>query len=450
MGTCACPSRILSTIIDCECVSQSQNKIDAPFFVRKNCVIAEGNGCNSLKVVLDTLGCKLNQAESESLTWKLAAAGHRVVVDVREADVYVLNTCTVTAAADAKARQRLSSVHHRNPRAMIVVTGCYAERDAPTVAALPGVGFVVSNRDKSDILSVIEKHSSHERVRLSGKPWPEALRTRAFVKVQDGCSGNCAYCIVPRVRPNETSIPVENVLCEISQRLANGVKEIVLTGTEVGAYRSGPATLHGLLKRVLAETRAARIRLSSLQPSEISTELLSLWTDRRLCPHFHLSLQSGSDATLRSMRRRYSVEQYSSAVARIRSALPDAAISTDVIVGFPGETEEMFEESLRTCREMQFARIHVFPFSPRPRTEAASLPGRVDERTKRLRMARMLSLARESAETFRSAFKGKTRSVLWEQRDSKGRWTGFTDNYISVNCEAVGNLENTIADFCLD
>jgi threonylcarbamoyladenosine tRNA methylthiotransferase MtaB len=193
-----------------------------------------------------------------------------------------------------------------------------------------------------------------------------------------------------------------------------------------------------------------RLRLSSLQPAEISDDLLSLWTDRRLCPHFHLSIQSGSDSILRSMRRRYSVRQYVEAVARVRRAVPDVAITTDVIVGFPGETDDMFEESYRICREVKFAKIHVFPYSARPGTEAASLSGMIDEKTKHGRMAKMLSLADDSALSFRTSFRGRARSVLWEQRDSNNLWSGFTDNYIPVKRWTTADISNTLTPFVVD
>jgi threonylcarbamoyladenosine tRNA methylthiotransferase MtaB len=409
-----------------------------------------------MKVFLETLGCKLNQAETESLTWQLAASGHEVVSDVGEADVYILNTCTVTTAADAKVRRRLRATHQRNPHAFVVATGCYAQREPDALAAVPGVGLVVSNTDKSRLPALLNELVGGACASVAGDPArqgrgipPGAIRTRSFLKVQDGCHGACAYCIVPTVRPEERSVPADRVLAEVRHRLARGIQEIVVTGTEVGAYAGGERNLEGLLGGILSGTPIPRLRLSSLQPQEISPGLLALWKDPRLCPHFHLSVQSGSDAMLRAMRRRYSLADFVRSVSLVREMAPQAAITTDIIVGFPGETDSMFEESLRLCQELHFARIHVFPFSPRPGTAAASLPGRVDDQVKRARRERMLSLAQESTRKFREAFQGVTRAVLWERRDASGAWTGFTDNYIPVTLRSVENLENRITPFTL-
>ena len=400
-----------------------------------------------MKVALDTLGCKLNQAETELLARRLEQAGHEVVAAVEQADVYVLNTCTVTATADAKSRHLLRMAHRRNPAARLVAAGCYADRAADTLGRLPGVYLVVGNVQKDDLprlLTALDPRTSASSAdRSTG-------RTRAFIKVQDGCTARCAYCIVPQVRGPEKSVPLDQVLTEVKAREAEGFKEVVLTGTEVGSYRDGETRLNELLGAVLNETQIPRIRLSSLQPPEITPDLIGLWHDQRLCPHFHLSLQSGCDGTLRRMRRRYSAADYRAAVALIRRALPDAAITTDVIVGFPGETADEFEASLDFCRRHDFARIHVFPFSARPDTEAAGMPDQVDEKTKRARTNEMLRLARESAASFKRRFTGQNRPVLWEQRNARGLWTGLTDNYIPVTLRSEEDLTNRITEFRLE
>ncbi len=397
-----------------------------------------------MKIALDTLGCKLNQAETEALARRLAQAGHEVVTTVEQADVYVLNTCTVTATADAKSRHLLRMAHRRNPAACLVAAGCYANRAADALGRLPGVYLVVGNEQKDDLPRMLE-----EGARAAAMLRPTG-RTRAFIKVQDGCSARCSYCIVPQVRGPEKSVPLAQVLAEMKVRDTEGFQEVVLTGTEVGSYRNGETEISDLLQAVLNETRVPRIRLSSLQPPEVTTDLIGLWRNPRLCHHFHLSLQSGSDATLRRMRRRYTVADYRAAVELIRSVMPDAAITTDVIAGFPGEINEEFQASLEICRELRFARIHVFPFSPRPGTEAASLPHQVDEKTKRTRAGEMLQLARESAASFRRSFAGEVRPVLWEQRNARGLWTGLTDNYIPVILRSEEDLTNRITEFRLE
>jgi threonylcarbamoyladenosine tRNA methylthiotransferase MtaB len=397
-----------------------------------------------MKVTLDTLGCKLNQAETELLARQLTEAGYEVVRRVDDADVYILNTCTVTHTADAKSRHRLRLAHHRNPGALVVATGCYAQREPEKLGRIEGVNLVISNDKKMELPRLLEKAGGRSTSSdLTDNPSP-SLRTRAFVKIQDGCNSYCAYCIVPLVRGREKNLPATQVVAEVGQRVADSYKEVVLTGTKVGSYRDNSTSLKELLKRILAETDIPRLRLSSLQPQEISPELIGLWHDERLCPHFHLSLQSGSDPMLRRMKRRYSVSEYQKAVSLIRHLLPDAAITTDVITGFPGETTEEFQESYKICRDQEFARIHIFPYSPRPGTEATQLPGKVSENVKRERSQQMLELAQESARNFKQRFIGQTRSVLWERQDSKGVWSGLTDNYIPVQTKSSDDLTNRI------
>jgi threonylcarbamoyladenosine tRNA methylthiotransferase MtaB len=269
-------------------------------------------------------------------------------------------------------------------------------------------------------------------------------RTRTFVKVQDGCNTPCSYCIVPLVRGRETSLPVNDVISEVIERVAEGYQEVVLTGTKIGKYQHEGTHLKALLERILAETGVPRLRISSLQPREVSPGLLHLWADDRLCSHLHLSLQSGSDPVLARMNRRYDTAEYKRAVFLIRKNVPDAAITTDVIVGFPGETDNEFEESYRFCQRMEFARIHVFPFSARSGTVAAQIPDQVDSETKKRRSDTMLTLAKESSQNFRQRFSGRTMTVLWEQRTGEGIWSGVTGNYLRVFTESKEDLSNRL------
>ena len=249
---------------------------------------------------------------------------------------------------------------------------------------------------------------------------------------------------MPLVRGRQKSLPVAQVVAEVRHRVANGGKEVVLTGTNAGAYDYDGFNLRGLLENILAETNVIRLRLSSLQPQEISPELLGLWGDSRLCPHFHLSLQSGSDQVLNRMKRHYCVSDYQGAVSLIRAQVPDAAITTDIITGFPGETEEEFEGSYNFCREMGFARVHVFPYSPRSGTRAYYLPDQTSEKTRKQRSQKMLALARESTQNFRQRFLGKIRPVLWEKQSDDGVWSGLTDNYIRVHTRSAEDLTNKL------
>jgi len=405
------------------------------------------NKTERTRVALDSLGCKLNQAEVEFLAKQLTEAGYRLVATVDEADVYILNTCTVTHIADRKSRHLLRLAHRRNPDALVVATGCYAQRAPQELAQIEWVSLVLDNRQKPHLLRLLE-----ESGRL-GSPAPAggdlatnyhpALRTRAFIKVQDGCNSFCAYCIVPLVRGGEKSVSVDLVVAQVEHRIADGDKEVVLTGTKIGSYKSDGVNLKGLLEHILAETDITRLRLSSLQPQEISPELIGLWRDKRLCRHFHLSLQSGSDKMLDRMKRRYSVSDYQEAVALIRALVAGAAITTDVIVGFPGETEAEFEESYNFCRCMGFARIHIFPYSPRQGTEAARMLHKVSDKVKKERGQKMLALAKESAQNFSQRFLGETMPVLWEKQ-SDNIWSGLTDNYIKVYTKSDKDLTNQL------
>jgi len=401
-----------------------------------------------MKITLETLGCKLNQAETELLAREFIGAGHELISRVSEADIYVLNTCTVTHTADSKSRHRLRQAHRRNPDTLIIVTGCYAQRACQELARIDGVNLVVNNDDKGQLLRIIEEARAHSPAAHPengiGKPPPTATRTRTFIKVQDGCNTRCSYCIVPLVRSRETSLPVNEIITEINRRVVDGYQEVVLTGTKIGTYHYEQIDLTGLLERILVETGIPRLRLSSLQPQEISTGLLSLWADDRLCPHFHLSLQSGSDPVLAFMKRRYRTTDYEQAVSLIRGNVPDVAITTDVIVGFPGETDEEFEKSYRFCQRMEFARIHIFPFSPRSGTEAARMSAQIDAKTKKQRSDSMLTLAEESARNFRRHFSGRTMTVLWEQRTGEDIWSGVTGNYIRVFTRSEEDLRNQL------
>jgi threonylcarbamoyladenosine tRNA methylthiotransferase MtaB len=389
---------------------------------------------------LDTLGCKLNQAETESLARQLARAGYMVAAPGGDFDVYVLNTCTVTATADAKSRQLLRQAHRRCPDAALLVIGCYAERAVGAIEKLPGVKLVLPNSQK-DGLALRLSALGYE-----GGDASEAsnLRTRAFVKAQQGCGNYCAYCIVPYVRGPENSRPAAEVVADVAALAASGYKEVVLTGTEVGAYSYKGIDLRGLLERILAETGIARLRLSSLQPPEVAPSLLALWRDTRLCPHFHLSLQSGSDSVLRRMNRRYDTAAYRDAVERIRRAAPDAAITTDVITGFPGETDTEFQDSYDFIKAMGFARIHVFSYTPRPGTKAADMANQVADGVKKERSSRLMALGQEAARAFRSRFVGAALEVLWEQ-EKDGVWSGYTGNYMRVYARSVEDLTNRIS-----
>jgi len=396
------------------------------------------------RVALLTLGCKLNQAESEAIAAEFAARGCCVVDRPAGADAVVINTCSVTHVADRKSRHLLRLARRLAPGVPVIVTGCYPETAGAGAACALGADLVVANQDKALLVHRLLGDARRARAGASGT----GLRTRAFVKVQEGCNDVCAFCIVPRTRGREHSRPPAVVVEDVRRREAEGAQEVVLTGTQLGAYgRDGGPRLAELIAAVLAGTGIPRIRVSSLQPQDLSPALLSLWQDPRLCRHFHIALQSGSDPVLARMRRRYDTAAYARALDRIREAVPDAAITTDVIAGFPGETDAEFEETIAFCRRAEFAAIHVFPYSQRSGTVAAKMPQQVPALVRRERTQRLLALAAESARRYRERFLGRVEHVLWERCRNSGAiplWEGLTDTYLRVTAPCERDLHNRL------
>ena len=382
-----------------------------------------------------TMGCKLNQSDSQALARQFVASGYELVEPHQPADVIIVNTCSVTQVADRKARHLIRQMRRKNPHALLVATGCYAQRAPQELQLMPEVDRVVGNRDKTRMLELLGIVKYEKRIDLVHPP----SRTRAMVKIQEGCNQVCAFCIVPRVRGRERSRPIEEVVKEVQGLVCEGYREVVLTGTQIGSYyndiseKPGRPPLEVLVERILEETGIQRLRISSLQPQDVTPGLMNLLAQGRLCRHLHVPLQSGSDSVLRSMRRRYTTQLYREVASRLRELAPELALTTDILVGFPGESAREFEEGYRFCEEMGFVAMHVFPYSLRPGTTGAFLPSHVDARTKRLRIEQMIGLARASSEGFRRRFLGRTLEVLWEERKTvQGlpAWSGLTDNYI--------------------
>lgn len=402
-----------------------------------------------MRVAFYTLGCKLNQAETEALASQFSQSGFQLVPPNDEADVYIANTCTVTHIADRKSRHWLRLARRRNPQALIVATGCYAQRCRQDLACL--ADLVVDNTEKENLLAFMQTLSLKGRGSGEGETNQSqgaaaVVRTRSLIKIQDGCHGPCTYCIVPKVRPREYSLPPSQIIDEVKRKVALGYKEVVLTGTKVGSYEDAGTDLEKLIQSILRDTGIQRLHLSSLQPSEISSELLTLWQDERLCRHFHLALQSGSETVLQRMKRSYSVDEYCRTVKLIREKTPDAAITTDIMVGFPGESDEESEQSYSFCQQAGFANIHVFPFSPRPETAAVRMPRQIKDKVKQERNQRMLELSRSCRRRFCEQFLGQTLPVLWEQETEPGSgiYSGLTSNYIRVFAHSAKSLSNEI------
>jgi threonylcarbamoyladenosine tRNA methylthiotransferase MtaB len=412
----------------------------------------------------------LNQSEIEALGRGFVQAGYQWVQACEEADLCVVNTCTVTQAADSTSRKVIRQLRRANPTAQLIVTGCYAEMCPQEIEAIGGVDVIVGNEDKERLVELagrlvdwetgksvdsetrkfVIRDSDNTNLRIyesTNLPVYQLGHTRAFVKIQDGCNNRCAYCIVSLARGRERSRPGGEILAEIEALVAAGCKEVVLTGVHIGGYGRDLGTgLGQLVEDILVKTAVPRLRLSSIEPWDLEPSLLPLWENPRLCRHLHLPLQSGCDATLQRMGRRYTTSQYADLVATARRSIPDLAITTDVIVGFPDETAEEFAASLSFVEKMEFARTHVFKYSARPGTAAAEMPHQVPFAEKKERSEAMLELARENSQRFWQEFVGRKMEVLWESRckDDRQAWSGLTDNYIRVMTSSELNLGNTI------
>lgn len=395
-----------------------------------------------MRVRLETLGCRLNIGEMESLAAQLAAAGHRIVGPGDPADLCVLNTCTVTAAAAKKSRHMLRRLRRDNSSAVLVVTGCWSQLD-PDAARATGAELIVPNEDKDRLASLLAERGflddGDPLPADDGAPFPgPGGHTRAFVKVQDGCDNRCAFCIVTVARGAGWSRPAEEVVAEIRRLTVAGYREAVLSGVHLGSwgYDLGrPRGLEELVRRVLHETQIERLRLSSVEPWDLHEGFFELWQDPRLLPHLHLPLQSGCDATLRRMARRTDTAAYGRLVELARAAHPDMAVTTDVMAGFPGETDAEFETSLAFVEAAGFARLHVFRYSRRPGTPAASMPGQVPGPVASERSRRLHELGARLERSFQSRFLGRTVEVLWEEaepHDAGLRWNGLTANYLRI------------------
>ncbi len=417
------------------------------------------------RVALHTLGCKVNQYDGEALLDLFRRRGYRVVGFDEPADVYVINTCTVTHEGDRKSRQLIRRARRRNPDAVVVVAGCYAQVAAREVARIPGVDVVLGNADRQRVVDLVEEARGGGPLLAVGDVFRargfEELsvagltgRTRAVVKVQEGCAEFCSYCIVPYARGRPRSRRPEEARAEVERLAAAGYREVVLAGTHLGAYgcdlepdaagrRPG---LADLLRALHGVEGIARLRLSSLEPMDADEALLRALAELpKVCPHLHLPLQSGSDRVLARMRRRYTTDRFRRLVARARELIPDLAVTTDVMAGFPGETEEDHRATLAFLEEMGFSRLHVFPYSPRAGTPAARLPDQVPAAVKERRVRELLALGRELALAAHRRLVGRTVEVLAEEEVAgDGRLQGYTPDYVRARFPGGGELRNRV------
>jgi threonylcarbamoyladenosine tRNA methylthiotransferase MtaB len=410
-----------------------------------------------MRVRLDSIGCRLNIGEIEAMARKLTAAGHRIVGPGETADLCIFNSCTVTAAADRKSRKILRQLRTSFPEAAIVATGCFAELSAEETRGL-GADLVVGNQHKDRLPVLLEEHGMLRRDRPAvgarADAMPGARHTRAFLKIQDGCDNHCAFCVVTIARGAGRSREPADVIAEIRLLRDLGYLEVVLSGVHLGSYGHDLGDRRGLehlVARILEETDLPRLRLSSLEPWDLREHFFELFANPRLLPHLHIPLQSGCDATLVRMARRSSRGEFAALVAAARSAVPGVSISTDILVGFPGETDNEFRDSLAFVGEMEFSRLHIFCYSRREGTRAAVMPDQVPGDVARERSRAFHSLGSRLELAYARRFVGDSRPVLWEQGEVFGdglRWSGLTDNYIRTITETNSgvDLANRIAD----
>jgi len=410
-----------------------------------------------MQIHLKTLGCRLNEAELENWAQGFQQAGHTICRDSHQADCIILNSCAVTQEAVRKSRQLIRRIHRDNPEAKLVVSGCYVSLNEEEAAQLLGVDLIVSNKDKNQLVDIVLNQLNIATMpQLATEPGETALfnrgRQRAFVKVQDGCRYRCTFCIVTVARGEEKSRPLDEIIEEINRLHAQGIQEVILTGVHLGGFGSDiNSDLSVLIKTILAETDIPRLRLGSLEPWELPETFFDLFSNARLMPHLHLPLQSGADSVLRRMARRCKTAEFQHIVTQARRDIPFFNITTDIIVGFPGETEQEWQQSLEFIEQTGFGHIHIFTYSARQGTKAATLPEPVPNAIKKQRSQRLHQSAETMKQDFMQQNLGQTWPVLWEgQREildnGQQRVFGYTPNYLRVACdiEPDRNIENQI------
>lgn len=412
-----------------------------------------------MRIFLDQIGCRLNYGEMETLAGRLRAVGHQIIEEAAEAQVIVFNSCAVTVDAVRGSRKQVRHLHKINPTARLAVTGCWATLQPTAAAALPGVALVVDNQQKELLHTLLEPWSAELddpddllRMQPTGTPFgseheldARRSRTRAFIKVQDGCNNKCTFCIVTLARGESRSRTMATLVAEVQQLAASGIQEAVLTGVHLGSYGRDLAgrehsDLKALVAAILTDTDIPRLRLSSLEPWELADGFFDLWQQwsGRLCPHLHLPLQAGADRQLRQMARRCTAASFRQLLQEARTAIPDLIATTDLITGFPGESEADFQAGLAFVEEMRFAHAHIFPFSIREGTAAATFTNQLPTAVKKERAQQLRAIVERTGHCERQRFVGTARPVLWEGvgqplTDQPGRlWSGLTDNYLRV------------------
>jgi threonylcarbamoyladenosine tRNA methylthiotransferase MtaB len=413
------------------------------------------------KIAFTTLGCKVNLYDTEAMQELFAEKGYQVVDFDDVADVYIINTCTVTNFGDKKSRQMIRRAKRHNPDSIVVAAGCYAQVAPEDIEAVEGINIIMGTKDRHKVVELVESYTDKTKVLnavtdiMAEKDF-EPLhinkltnRTRAYLKIQEGCNRYCTYCMIPFARGKVRSRQPNEVIDEVKKLAENGFKEVVLAGIHVASYGLdlGNITLADIIEKVHEIDGIERIRFSSMEPLAVTDEFVArMKALPKVCDHYHLSLQSGCDATLKRMNRRYTADEYSQAVDRLRAAFPDVAITTDIIVGFPQETDSDFEASAEFAKKVKLAKIHVFPYSPKTGTAAAKMSGQLSADVKNDRSKKLIEVSNKLNSKFLESFNGRVMPVLFETRDANGYYEGHTTNYIRVLVKTEEELKNKIVN----
>lgn len=411
-----------------------------------------------MKIAFKTLGCRVNLYETDALASRFKEAGYEIVETSDEADVFVVNTCTVTNQSDQKCRQALHQIRRQHPDSLIVATGCMVNHRKNELLENKTVDYAIDNERKYALFSIIDKHFKGESFDPEGldidlfsyQPAFDTFHTRSLIKIHDGCNNFCSYCIIPMVRGRATSRSDKDIYENIRQVIDHGFKEIVLTGVNMGRYQYQDVSFENLIENILKIDGDFRLRISSIEPDNFSDRFLRLFENEKLAPHMHICLQSGCENTLKAMRRHYTASDFRKMCDRIKNVIPDFNITTDLIVGFPGETEEDFMESAEMCRNIGFSHIHTFKYSIRNGTKAATMPNQIPEKTKTERSAVIREISAENKKRYFEQMLGKTQKMLIERISADGTAQGYGENYIPMRLKSNDLEKNAFTNTIID
>lgn len=409
------------------------------------------------KIAFKTLGCRVNLFETDALASRFKANGYEIAESSENADVFIVNTCTVTNQSDQKCRQAIHQIRRKNPNALIAITGCMVNNYKEELLQSGIADYVIDNERKAAIFDIINDHfnngssdpEGYDRDLFSYQPAFDTFHTRSLIKIHDGCNNYCSYCIIPTVRGRSTSRPADDIYHNIKEVVAHGFKEIVLTGVNMGRYQYESTNFEQLVENILNIEGDFRVRVSSIEPDQFSDQFLELFQHEKLAPHMHICLQSGCENTLRQMHRFYTAAQFREMCERIKAFRPDFNITTDIIVGFPGETDADFKESCDFAREIGFSHIHTFKYSVRSGTKASTMPNQVPEKVKTERSEIMRAISLENKKRYFSMMQGRPQRMLIERIDAKGMAKGYGENYIPVQTKAINAEKNAFINIKL-